>query len=191
VPPQMDCWVARQSRAARAIEDAQSWPTRDEVVYETGPRRDPWHFRRSRVGRMGRLVPALTCGFSGADDGTRTRDPHLGNSMADVSCVSAGLSSVAELRVLGDLVSWVSADRWSRLHFVGDFVGVRLLENPLLNRLRHADRMGRRSCEPIGSAILNRTAGSRSRCRRRTPVLPVELPRASDRDAGVRVVSGR
>ena len=26
----------------------------------------------------GRLAPALTWGFSGADDGTRTRDPHLG-----------------------------------------------------------------------------------------------------------------
>jgi hypothetical protein len=26
----------------------------------------------------GRLPPALTWGFSGADDGTRTRDPHLG-----------------------------------------------------------------------------------------------------------------
>jgi len=26
----------------------------------------------------GRLTPALTCGFCGADDGIRTRDPHLG-----------------------------------------------------------------------------------------------------------------
>jgi hypothetical protein len=26
----------------------------------------------------GRLPPALTWGFSGADDGIRTRDPHLG-----------------------------------------------------------------------------------------------------------------
>ena len=26
----------------------------------------------------GRLAPALTCGFSRADDGIRTRDPHLG-----------------------------------------------------------------------------------------------------------------
>jgi hypothetical protein len=26
----------------------------------------------------GWLAPALTCGFSGADDGIRTRDPHLG-----------------------------------------------------------------------------------------------------------------
>jgi hypothetical protein len=26
----------------------------------------------------GRLTPALTCNFSGADDGIRTRDPHLG-----------------------------------------------------------------------------------------------------------------
>src|SRR5215216_6880256 len=61
--------------------------------------------------------------WSGRRDSTR--DPHLGNSMADVLCVSAGLSSVPELHVLGDLVSCVSTDRWSRLKFVGDFVGVR------------------------------------------------------------------
>jgi hypothetical protein len=108
-----------------AFEEGPNGPIRDEVMYQTGPRRDPWHFRRSRTEKNGRLAPALTCGFCGADDGTRTRDPHLGNSMADVSCVFAGLSSVAELHVLGDLVSRVSVDRWSRLHFVGDFVGVR------------------------------------------------------------------
>jgi hypothetical protein len=73
----------------------------------------------------GFALPLVKGAISGADDGTRTRDPHLGNSMADVSCVFAGLSSVAELHVLGDLVSRVSVDRWSRLHFVGDFVGVR------------------------------------------------------------------
>src|SRR6266498_5935726 len=59
----------------------------------------------------------------GADDGIRTSDPHLGNGMADVSCVSTGLTSAPELRVLGALVSSVSPDCWSRLNFVGDFVG--------------------------------------------------------------------
>ena len=43
--------------------------------------------------------------------------------MAYVSCVSVGLTSVPELRVLGAVVSCVSADHWRRLHFVGDFVG--------------------------------------------------------------------
>src|SRR5215211_3611001 len=43
--------------------------------------------------------------------------------MADVSCVSVGLRSASELHVLGALVSSVSPDRWSRLDFVGDFVG--------------------------------------------------------------------
>jgi hypothetical protein len=42
---------------------------------------------------------------------------------AGVSCLSAGLTSPAELRVLGGLVSSISPDRWSRLDFVGDFVG--------------------------------------------------------------------
>jgi hypothetical protein len=28
--------------------------------------------------KRGRLIPALTCSSSGADDGIRTRDPHLG-----------------------------------------------------------------------------------------------------------------
>ena len=37
----------------------------------------------------------------GAADGIRTRDPHLGNGMVDVSCVSTGLTSAPELRVLG------------------------------------------------------------------------------------------
>src|SRR5881396_3363431 len=44
--------------------------------------------------------------------------------MADVSCVSAGLAGGSELHVLGTLVSCVSPDGWSRLDFVGDFVGV-------------------------------------------------------------------
>ena len=35
--------------------------------------------------------------FLRADDGIRTRDPHLGNRMADVSCVAASLSSAPEL----------------------------------------------------------------------------------------------
>jgi hypothetical protein len=43
--------------------------------------------------------------------------------MADVSCVSVSLSSGPELHVLVLLVSSVSPDRWSRFHFVGDFVG--------------------------------------------------------------------
>jgi hypothetical protein len=64
-----------------------------------------------------------TCSFSGADDGIRTRDPHLGNRMAIVSCVSARLSSAPELHVLGAPVSSVSPNSWRRLHFVGDFVG--------------------------------------------------------------------
>jgi hypothetical protein len=72
----------------------------------------------------GRLAPALTCAFSGADDGIRTGDPHLSDCMAVVSCVSAGLSCAPELHVLGALVSSVSPNRWSRLDFVGDFVGV-------------------------------------------------------------------
>jgi hypothetical protein len=73
--------------------------------------------------QQGRLISALTCSFSGADDGIRTRDPHLGNRMADVSYVSAGLTSAPELRVLGALGSSVSPVRPSRLDFVGDFVG--------------------------------------------------------------------
>jgi hypothetical protein len=84
----------------------------------------PHAFRTIPDVRKGRLAPALTCGFSGADDGIRTRDPHLGNCMARVSCVSASLSSAPELHVLVALVSCVSADCWSRLDFVGDFVGV-------------------------------------------------------------------
>ena len=62
--------------------------------------------------------------FPGADDGIRTRDPHLGNHMAIVSCDSPSLGSAHELHVLGALVSFVSPDRGSRLDFVGDFVGV-------------------------------------------------------------------
>ena len=57
---------------------------------------------------MGRLAPALTCGFSGADDGIRTRDPHLGNFMAVVSCVSVNLSNALEVRVFVSPVSSVS-----------------------------------------------------------------------------------
>jgi hypothetical protein len=37
---------------AGALERASSGPIRDEVVYETGPRRDPWQFRRSRARRV-------------------------------------------------------------------------------------------------------------------------------------------
>src|SRR6266498_678149 len=59
----------------------------------------------------------------GADDGIRTSDPHLGNGMADVLCVSTCLTSAPELRVLGALVSSVTPDCWSRLNFVGDLVG--------------------------------------------------------------------
>ncbi len=32
----------------------------------------------------GRLAPALTCGFTRADDGIRTRDPHLGKGARSV-----------------------------------------------------------------------------------------------------------
>ena len=64
-----------------------------------------------------------TCSFSGADDGIRTRDPHLGNRMAIGSCVSSRLSSAPEPHVLGAPVSSVSPNSWRRLHFVGDFVG--------------------------------------------------------------------
>ena len=47
---------------------------RDEVVYETAL------LALSVVPskQKGRLPPALTCGSSRADDGIRTRDPHLG-----------------------------------------------------------------------------------------------------------------
>jgi hypothetical protein len=61
--------------------------------------------------------------FFGADDGIRTRDPHLGNRMAHVSYISTSLTSASELHVLVALVSSVSPDRWSRLDFVGVFVG--------------------------------------------------------------------
>jgi hypothetical protein len=56
------------------------------------------------------------------------------NCMVVVSCVSASVSSAPELHVLGTLVSFVSADRWSRLDFVGDFVGA----SPATGRLRRA-----------------------------------------------------
>jgi len=56
----------------------------------------------------------------GADDGIRTRDPHLGNFVAVVSCVAVNLSSASELRVLVSSVSSVSGDRWSGRDFVGD-----------------------------------------------------------------------
>ena len=58
--------------------------------------------------------------FLGADDGIRTRDPHLGNFEANVSCVAVNLTSAPELRVLVSPVSSVSRDRWSRRDFVGD-----------------------------------------------------------------------
>jgi hypothetical protein len=70
----------------------QSGPIHDEVVYETGPRRAGTFGGPEQ--EQGRLAPALTCDFSRADEGIRTRDPHLGNSVADVSSVSAGLGSV-------------------------------------------------------------------------------------------------
>jgi hypothetical protein len=73
---------------------------------------------------LDQVAPALTFGVSGADDETRTRDPHLGNCLADVLMVSAGLRGALELHVLGARVSSVSPDRSSRLDFVGDFVGV-------------------------------------------------------------------
>jgi hypothetical protein len=71
----------------------------------------------------GEATPLVSDRVLGADDGTRTRDPHLGNFMVVVSCVSVGLSSAPELHLLGALVSCVSPDRWSGLDFVGDFVG--------------------------------------------------------------------
>jgi hypothetical protein len=80
---------------------------------------------KGRLRRDAKRVSAGQLAVSGADDGIRTRDPHLGNCMAGVSCVSTDLSSVPELHVLVALVSCVSTDRWSRLDFVGDFVGVR------------------------------------------------------------------
>ena len=51
--------------------------------------------------QQGRLKPALTCSFSGADDGIRTRDPHLGKvpgagsltcDVAPILPVSSGFS---------------------------------------------------------------------------------------------------
>ncbi len=89
----------------RAPDSASS---RDEVVYETGPLAFSTTPTKHRAVDTG---PDL--GFSGADDGIRTRDPHLGNGMADVSCVSASLSSAPDLHVLGALVSSVSPDGWS------------------------------------------------------------------------------
>ena len=57
----------------RAPDSASS---RDEVVYETGPRRDPWRFRPPRLS-TGPWTPALTWVSLERDDGIRTRDPHL------------------------------------------------------------------------------------------------------------------
>jgi hypothetical protein len=77
-----------------------------------------WFFVGGLVHRGGCLFGATALllvrgSFSGADDGIRTRDPHLGNGMADVSCVSASLTSAPDLHVLGAHVSSVSPDGWS------------------------------------------------------------------------------
>jgi hypothetical protein len=56
----------------------------------------------------------------GADDGIRTRDPHLGNAMGNVYCDSTSLTNAPELRVFVSPVSSVSPDRWSGRDFVGD-----------------------------------------------------------------------
>jgi hypothetical protein len=46
----------------------------------------------------GRLPPALTLGFSGADDGIRTRDPHLGKVVLyQLSHVRAPLRGIQSL----------------------------------------------------------------------------------------------
>jgi hypothetical protein len=103
--------IATRKRAVRDGRVRDGTPTGPMAVW-TAP-----HMQE------GRLAPALTWGFSGADDGIRTRDPHLGNRMAYVSYISTSLTSASELHVLVALVSSVSPDRWSRLDFVGVFVG--------------------------------------------------------------------
>src|SRR4029450_9560249 len=56
---------------------------------------------------------------------TRTRDPTSAKKLHGGCLMRLRLShQVPELHVLGALVSCVSPDRWSRLHFVDDFVGV-------------------------------------------------------------------
>jgi hypothetical protein len=87
------------------------------------------------------------------------------NHMADVSCVSTSLSSAPELHVLGALVSSISPDRWSRLHFVGDFVGV---EDPPPSLLQGCDpplgfpvaSQGLARCGPACSACDRGVAGT-------------------------------
>jgi hypothetical protein len=54
------------------------------------------HTRLKRIGTGNRGL--------GADDGFEPATLTLGNGMADVSCVSTGLTSAPELRVLGALV---------------------------------------------------------------------------------------
>jgi hypothetical protein len=50
-PYLMKCSVARLSRFCKASKMPKADPIRDEVVHETGPRRDPWPFRRSGAKR--------------------------------------------------------------------------------------------------------------------------------------------
>ena len=65
--------------------------------------------------------------FVGADDGIRTRDPHLGNFIALVSCVSCNLTSDHQLHVCVHTCHMRLTGRRSRLHFVGDFIGIEAL----------------------------------------------------------------
>jgi hypothetical protein len=62
-----------------SVTSREPRPSCDEVVYETGPRRDPPKriFGEPDDGD-GRLPRVMTSDLSGADDGIRTRDPHLG-----------------------------------------------------------------------------------------------------------------
>ena len=97
--------------------------SRDEVVYDRGPRRDPrddlWHGK-------GRLTPALPAISLERTTGFEPATPTLAISwlLSHASPgVSAGFMSCAFVYPLVSSVSLVSR---SRLHFVGDFVGVAL-----------------------------------------------------------------
>ena len=67
---------------------ACSWP-RPRSRVRDGTQTGPIARWRTPPMTKGRLAPALTCGFSGADDGIRTRDPHLGKVVRRTSAASA------------------------------------------------------------------------------------------------------
>ena len=67
-------WLVTSAQSPSSAEALDVAQLRDEVVYETGP----LAISAAPSKQEGRLTPALTCDLSGADDGIRTRDPHLG-----------------------------------------------------------------------------------------------------------------